>query len=197
MAFKALKKADVLDYKTAPIGNSSVMSIGDVIMPGATTHAGAVVQALNGTSQYTGIVTGVVTAIVVNGKPLEKNQVTVASDNETNALISVEYIPAYIDIEYLADMSQGLTTTTSSNLMGMFYLAHGTYGTSSSTYNAGTTGTTTPLTLDQSGQLDETSYAAFTTQLQFYSYGAYTIGNVNASGLYTQVTGKFCPTKVV
>ena len=89
-------------------------------------------------------------------------------------------------------MSQGLTTTTSSNLMGMFYLAYGTYGTTSVHYNAGTS-----ATLTQAGQLDETSYAAFTTQLQFFSYGAYTIGNVNSSNLYTQVTGKFCPTKVV
>ena len=192
MAFKILKKTDDLDYKAAVGGNSITIAIGDAVMPGATTHAGAIVPALNSTSQYTGILTGVCTGIYLNGKPLEVGLYTTSSTNETVANVQIEYAPAYIDLEYIADMSQGLTTTTSSNLAGMFYLAYGTYGTTSTHYNAGTNNT-----LTQAGQLDETSYAAFTTQLQFFSYGAYTLGNINSSSLYTQVVGKWCPTKVV
>jgi len=194
MAFKILKKTDDLDYKQALLGNSGVYSIGDVIMPGTTTHAGAIVGALNSTSQYTGIVTGVLTGIYQNGKPLEiSTAYTASATNETTgANVYGEFVPAYIDLEYIVDMSQGLTTTTSSNLAGMFYLGYGTYGTTSTHYNAGASNI-----LTQNSQLDETSYAAFTTQLQFFSYGAYTIGAINSSNLYTQVTGKFCPTKVV
>ena len=192
MAFKILKKTDDLDYKQALLGNSGVYSIGDVIMPGATTHAAAIVGALNGTSKYTGIVTGVLTGIFQGGKPLEiSTAYTAGSANETTgANVYGEFVPTYIDLEYIVDVSRGLTTTTSSNLAGMFTLGYGTYGVTSASYNSANSAT-------QNSQLDETSYAAFTTQLQFFSYGAYTLGAVNSSGLYTQVSGKFCPMLVV
>lgn len=185
MAFKILKKTDELDYKSGAIANSVQLTVGDAIMPGATTHAAFLTSAINSTSQYTGIFTGVVAGIFSNGKPAEVNTVTVGSDNETTLKYSVEYVPTYIDIEWVVDMSGDLTTTTSSDLMGMFYLAYNTAGHFSATYGL-------------TGQLDETSYAAFTTQLHFFSYGAYKLGNINATtSKYTQVVGKFCSTKTV
>lgn len=191
MAFRPFKKIDDLDYKSAIAGNSALIAVGDVIMPGATTHAPFIVPAINGTSQYTGIVLGVVSTIYGNGKPLEKNSITTNSDNETNSgtsggQVTVQYIPAYIDLEYIVDASADLGTTTGSDTyIGMFYLGYNTAGH----FNA---------SFDVNGQIDETSIAAFTTQLQVFSFGAYKEGAVNSStGKYTQIKGKFCPTKTV
>lgn len=186
MAFTPLKKYDEVDFQVAVIANSQKLTIGDVMMPGATTQAPYATPAINGTSQYTGIMLGVVRSILTNGKPAEVNSITVASDNQTTGLYSVEYIPCYYDIKWLADCSADLGTTTGSDTyMAMFYLGYNSAGHTNTAYGI-------------SGQLDETSVAVFTTQLQFFSYGAYKEGNVNATtGKYTQVTGKFCPTKTV
>lgn len=191
MAFKPQKKYDELDLKAAIAGNSALIAIGDVIMPGATTHAPFIVPAINGTSQYTGIVLGVVMGIIGNGKPLEKSSITTNSDNETNAAtsggqVTIEYIPSYIPMDYVIDASADLGTTTGSDTYNaMFYLGYNTAGH----FNAA---------FDVNGQIDETSVAAFTTQLHVFSYGAHKQGAVNATtGKYTQITGKFCPSKVV
>lgn len=188
MAFRPIKKTDELDYKSAVLGNSATLAVGDAVIPGATTHAPFLVKAQNATdtSQYTGIVLGVITGIFNNGKPSEKKSVTTASDNETTGLYSAEYIPTYIPIEYVADMSADLGTTTGSGTyLAMFYLG----------YNA--TGHHNTAFPDQA-QLDESSVAVFTTQLHFFSYGAYKSGTINAStGAFTQVSGIFTSSKAV
>lgn len=164
MAFVPSRKVDDSDVKAFVIANSQTIAVGDAVIPAATTHAGAVTGAAN----TTGIILGVVRAILNPlGKPLEVNSYAVASNNETVGGILAEITPCYIDLEYLADLSQVSGTTTSSNLMGQFNLS-----------------------TSVNGQLDETSYGVFSTQKQFFSFGA---NPQNAS----QVYGKFSTTKVV
>ncbi len=188
MAFFPLKKYDEVDFQVAVIANSVTLQIGDCIIPGATTQAPYAVPAQNATNtnQYTGIVLGVVRSILTNGKPSELNKVTTASDNQTTGLYLVEYIPTYLDMKWVADMSADLGTTTGSDTyMAMFYLGYNATGHHNTAYT-------------DAGQLDESTVAVFTTQLHFFSYGAYKEGTVNATtGKYTQVVGKFCPTKTV
>jgi hypothetical protein len=130
--------------RKATIGNSITMAIGDVIQPGATTHAGAVVQ---GTS---GLLLGVVLGIEQNGKISELGTVTTSSTNETTNTYVAVYIPTWVVIEYEADLSNVSGTTANSNLPGFFNFVSGTSG----------------------GNLDETSYVAFSgTVGQFFSYG--------------------------
>lgn len=188
MAFKLLKKADVLDYKNAVIANSVTLAVGDAVIPGATTQAPFLVPGQNATntSQYTGIILGVISGINNTGKPSEKNSVTTASDNQTTGLYSAEYLPTYIPMQYVVDMSADLGTTTGSDTyMAMFYVGYNSTGHHNTAYN-------------DAGQLDESSVAVFTTQLHFFSYGQYKEGNINATtGKYTQVTGIFTSSKSV
>lgn len=162
MAFVPLKPENITETKVAVIANSQTLSVGDVIIPDGT-NAAAVKTAAN----TTGIVLGVVKSIVQPGGIVGKNSVTVASDNETKDQISVQYIPAYIDVEYEADLSQAAGTTSGSNKMGQFNLSTG-----------------------DGGVLDETSYGVFSTQKQFFSYGV-------SPESTTKVRGKFSTTKTV
>lgn len=146
------------DVKFAVIGNSETITKFDAIIPGSTTHAAAVI----GAKSTTGLILGVVTGIYQNGKVLEKNSVTVASNNETVGLISVSYIPAYLPMEYLADLTAAAGTTNYSNLMQMFNL-----GSSNAT-------------------LDETSAGVFSTQLQFFSYGTLTTNGTQVTGVWAK-----------
>lgn len=164
MAFNPLRRIYESDVKVYTIGNSEAITVGDAVIPGATTHAGAVIGAKN----TTGIVIGVVKAIFTPGsKPLEKNSVTVASDNETVGLIAAEIIWTHLDMEWEADLSQASGTTANSNLIGQFNL--------SASSNA---------------QLDETSYGVFSTQKQFASFG---VSPVSTS----KVRGKWSSTKTL
>lgn len=165
MAFIPRKKVDELDYKTAIIANSQTLKVGDVFYFGESSNYAAAYPAAN----TTGIVAGVVVSILAApgvSKPLEVTSYAAASNNETVAQVAVEYIPAYIPIEYLADLSGVAGTTSNSDKPGYFNL--------SSTL---------------SGTLDETSWGAPTTQKQFFSYG---VTSFNTS----QVVGKFATTKV-
>lgn len=169
MAFTPLKKYDETDVRAYGIANSQTLAVGDAVIPAATTSAGFVTGAQN----TTGIVLGIVRAILnPNGKPLEVTSYAVASNNQTVAGIMAEIIPCYLDVEWLADMSQATATTTSSGLMQQFNLS-----TSSNAL------------------LDETSTGVFSTQKQFFSFGSSTI-NPNVTST-SQVTGKWSTTKVV
>ncbi len=155
MAFIPYKLVDEQDVKRSVYANSQLATIGVVVIPAATTHAAAVTPAAT-----SGIVLGVVRAIIANGKPLEAQSNTVASNNETVAQTLVEWIPAYIPIEYTADMSAAGGTTTSSDLMQAFNLASGA------------------LTIDES------STGVFSTQKQFFSFGTIVTGGKQLRGKF-------------
>lgn len=151
---KPLRRPQDTELKKATIGNSITVAIGDDIQPGATTHAGAVVQ---GTS---GLLLGVVVGIEQNGKISELGSVTTASDNETTNKYVAVYIPTWSDMEYEADLSAAAGTTTGSNLMGFFNVVSGT-----------------------GGNLDETSYVVFSgTAGQFFSYGVQPFSTTKVRG---------------
>lgn len=152
------------EFKTALIANSeAVITVGDLIIPGST--ATQVIGAKNTTGRILGVVKSILKAGTYSGL----NSIAVASDNVTNAQYGVEYIPAYANIEYLADLSQASGTTSGSAGMGLFNL--------STTLN---------------GTLDETSYQiySYVTQLQFFSFG------VDASST-SKVVGKFTAAKAI
>ncbi len=146
MAFRPLKQVQYNDLKTVVIGNSQTLTVGDAIVPGATGHAKF---AITGASVSTRVL-GVVVAIVgAGGTVLELQSKTVASNNETVGLIAVQYIPSSLDMEYEADMSAALATTTDSDGNGV-------------SFNLGAT----------AALLDETSVAlGSATTKQFVSYG--------------------------
>lgn len=162
MAFIPRKEVPSKDLKTAIIANSEAIAIGDAIIPDGTVKS-----TVKGAKNTTGIILGVVFSILgTDGKVLEKNTVTVGADNATVAKISVKYIPAYLPIEYTADISQAAGTTTASDLMGQFNLSASVNGT-----------------------LDETSVGVFSTQKQFFSFGV-------TPESTTKVIGKFSTTLV-
>ncbi len=155
MSFVPVRRPMDTELKNAVIANSITLAIGDAVVPGATTHAGAVTLA-----GATGLILGVVFEILQLGRFCELSSVTTASDNETTKKYSARYIPTFISLEYTADLSAAAGTTTSSNLLGFFNL----------------TGATSPSTLD------ETSYTAFGTAGQFWSNGVTSYLNTKVTG---------------
>lgn len=156
------KQVELSDIKRAVIANAVaaggyVLSVGDCIQPGATSHAKFVTGAAN-----SGLILGVITAILYKGKIVERTSVTgvnstsavggagfVGNDNETYGYWSVDYIPAYIPMEYKADISAAVGTTTNSDGLVWFPLK----GVSTTAGDAGTLLETGPVlfssTLDQ------------------------------------------------
>ena len=124
-----------VDKKTAIIANAVgtgtyYMGVGGVIIPGATGHvfggtAPSITPFVTGATSSAALVLGVITAITCNSKISEiQNVLGVNSaltgskstgpgtDNETYKVWGVEYIPAYIPMEYIADFSAAIGTTT-------------------------------------------------------------------------------------
>jgi len=166
------RKPTDLEYRRATIANvvgSSALTVkvGDTIVPGATGHAKFVTN-----SPATGPILGVVVSLVFQGKVSEVTSVVgvntastaagalqsnVHNDNETYGYWQVDYIPAYIPLQYIADVDATLGTTTDSTGHGYFSVVTATPGILSessfviwSTISSGTSGTS-----------------------QFFSYGAY------------------------
>jgi hypothetical protein len=141
------KRVELNDIKTAVVANvvgtnAYVLSVGDAIQPGPTSHNKYVTGAAS-----SGLILGVVTAIRLNGKVSEVGSITgvaaaktgtpgtgPGTDNETYKVWSVDYIPAYVPMEYKADLSAVAGTTTDSDGFGMFALK----GVSTTKGDAGT-----------------------------------------------------------
>ncbi len=145
MAFVPLKEVPVTDFKSAVIANSETVAVGDALIPAATGHTKFVL----GAASTTGRILGVCMAILgLNGKVTELQSIAAGASNETNKTYSVLYIPSHLPVEYLADLSAAVDTTTDSGGLVSFNL--------NATNNT----------------LDETSVALFSaTQKQFVSYG--------------------------
>ena len=124
-----------VDKKTAVIANAVgagayYMGVGGVIIPGATGHvfagtAPAITPFVTGATSSATLILGVITSLLVNSQFAEvQNCLGVnaaelgakasgpGTDNETYKVWSVEYIPAYIPMEYTADFSAAIGTTT-------------------------------------------------------------------------------------
>ena len=164
MAFKPQRLVAFEDLKTAVIANSQTIAIGDAIINAATSSAGFVTGATNTTA---GIVGVVVSIVGINGKVLEVSSYAAASNNQTVGMVSVQYIPTYVPMEYLVDLTAAAGTTNYSKLPGMF-------------------------TIDTStnGKLLESSWAVFTTVKQFYSYGVNPLNGSQVFGHFTPAVGQ-------
>ena len=158
MAFKLTKRVSPALIKSAVIGNSAVLKVGDAIIGGATGHATAVVGAYN----TTGIVIGVVASITgLNGKVLELDSVTAASNNETTKTYWVTYFPTYEDYEFTVPLTAAGGTTTDSAGFGFFNLDSAS---------------------NSNGTLLESSFALWSgTAGQFSSFGLDPLDNTNKS----------------
>ena len=176
------KRVELSDMKNAVLANAVgtgayVIAVGDALQPGATSHNSYVTGATT-----SGSILGVVTAIRLNGKIAEVDYCTgvnaaktgtpstgPGTDNETYKVWSVDYIPAYIPVEYTADLDAKAGTTTNSDGFGYFTLK----------------GVST--TKGDAGKLTESSITLFgsvsSTTSQFTSYGV----SVESS---TKVVGK-------
>lgn len=181
---RPLKQTTYSDLKRAVIANAVgtgtyPIAIGDAIQPGATGHAKFVTCAASSNP-----ILGIVTGLIYNGnKVSERSTVTGISGSTTNAgpgtdnetasnNWSVEYIPAYVPMEYEADISAVAGTTTDSSAIGGYF-------------NVLTLSATQTNSIDTNGQLDEASIALFSgTAGQFVSFG-YT--SYNTKKVYCRV----------
>ena len=134
MLIPARRTTDI-DKRTAIIANAVgtgayYMGVGGVIIPGATGHvfagtAPAITPFVTGATSSATLILGVITSLTVNSKIAEvQNCLGVNSaqtgskstgpgtDNETYKVWGVEYIPAFIPTEYIADFSAAIGTTT-------------------------------------------------------------------------------------
>ena len=142
MLIPARRVTDI-DKKTAVITNAVgtgayYMGVGGVIIPGATGHVFAgtspnITPFITGATSSAALVLGVITGLLVNSKVAEvQNCLGVNSaqtgakstgpgtDNETYKVWSVEYLPAYIPTEYVADFSAAIGTTSDSGSNAYF-----------------------------------------------------------------------------
>ena len=142
MLLPARRVTDI-DKKTAIIANAVgagayYMGVGGVIIPGATGHvfagtAPAITPFITGATSSAALVLGVITSVIQNGKISEKQNVLgvnsaqtgaastgPGTDNETYKVWGVEYIPAYIPLEYVADFSAAIGTTTDAGANAYF-----------------------------------------------------------------------------
>jgi len=158
--FTPLREYSGTDLKKGLIKNSAGLSVGEVIIPAISTDT-SVVDTGGGT---TGALLGVVMGIEgKDGKVLELNSKTVASDNETVAMIQASYYPLIIlPMEWGASLDAAAETTDNSGAYGNF-------------------------AVDATGLLlGESSVVGFATVVakQFFSYGV-------VPGTTTDVTGVF------
>jgi len=139
----ARRVADV-DKRTAIIANAVgtgayYMGVGGVLLPGATGHvfagtAPAITAFVTGATSSS-VVLGVITALTVNSKfaevqnikgvnaaELGSKSVGPGTDNETYKVWGVEYVPCYVPMEYVADFSAAIGTTTDDGANAYFAL---------------------------------------------------------------------------
>lgn len=146
------------------IDNSQTLSVGEAVIP-AVNGTESVLQTGGGT---TGALLGVVVSIEgKDGKVLEVNSTTVASDNVTVDQVKADYFPIAIPMEWAATLDAAAGTTTGSTAFGQF-------------------------AVDATGLLvDESSYVAFTTVIakQFFSYGIIPGTTTEITGVFTKKIG--------
>ncbi len=145
MAFKA-SKYSARDVKYGLMDNSQTLSVGEVIIPGVQGDT-AVVLTGGGT---TGLLLGAVTGFKDKaGVSLEFNTYAAESDNVTDKLVQVSYVPLAIVPEWISDLDAAAETTDNSSAYGNF-------------------------AVDSTGLLvDESTVVAFGTRtaVQLFSYG--------------------------
>ena len=138
-----LRRVTDVDKKTAVIANAVgagayYMGVGGVIIPGATGHVFAgtspnITAFVTGATSSSALVLGVITSLLCKGHVSEQSAVLgvnaletgsssvgPGTDNETYKVWSVEYIPAYIPMEYIADFSAAIGTTTDAGANAYF-----------------------------------------------------------------------------
>lgn len=138
---------DAADFEVRVIANSSLVTVGDALIPGATGHNKAVLGGAN----TAGMLVGVLVAILNSTYGVtELNSVTTGSTNETTPVYYAQFIPLSTpSLKFRATLSQAAGTTTNSGGLGSFNLSS-----------------------SLSGTLDETSIALFSaTEKQFWSWG--------------------------
>lgn len=144
--FTPSKPVSSEDVKYALIDNSQTLSVGEAIIPGVQGDTSVVLTA-GGTL---GAILGVVLAIVGDkGKVLELNTYAAESDNVTDKLVRVAYIPSFIPGTFISDLDAAAETTDNSGAFGNF-------------------------SIDSTGLLvDESTVAAFSVveDMQLFSYG--------------------------
>ncbi len=144
------------------ISNSEAISVGDaVIIDTSAPHF------VKGAKNTTGIVLGTVLGIK-NGPAagnvyLQEQSVTVASNNQTVAQISVDILATQNICTYVADLSAAAGTTTNSQYFGYFNLSASANGT-----------------------LNEASYSA-SSEEQFLSYGVNPGNSSQVIGIWTKI----------
>lgn len=153
---------DMYKIEGAIIANSETIAVGDAVEINTSAP-----NTIIGAKNTTGIILGTVLAIkngpAAGSTYLQKNSVTVASDNATNAQISVDILASNNLTTMTADLDDTAGTTTNSQYRGYFNMAPAA-----------------------NGQLDESSYSA-SAEKQFLSYGLVPGSTNQVFGVWTKI----------
>lgn len=153
---------DMYVIQNAIISNSQTIAVGDAVIINASSPA-----FITGAANTTGIILG--TVLTINSGPstgntyLQKQSVTVASNNQTVAQISVDILASNNITTMVADLSAAAGTTTNSGFFGYFNLSASLNGT-----------------------LNEASYSA-SAEKQFLSYGLVPGSTTQVYGVWTKI----------
>lgn len=149
MAFKASRDISGRDIKYGLMDNSEALEVGEAIIPGIQGDTSVVKTAGSTTGGILGVVIGIVGLGATGGRVQEVSSYTAESDNITDKLVKIAYIPAYIPMEWEVDLDAAAETTDNSGGFGNF-------------------------AVDSNGtKLSESSYVGFGTvaSKQFFSFG--------------------------
>lgn len=160
----AKKLLDMYIIENAILSNSITVAVGDMVIINSSAPQFVTPNGSNTTGIILGMVVGIKNGPAAGNTYLQKNSVTTASDNQTNAQISVDILPTSDQTTYIADLSAAAGTTTNSQYFGYFTMVSGT-----------------------AGKLLESSYSAG-TEKQFLSYGVVPgSNNLQVVGVWTKI----------
>jgi len=160
--FVPLKQTTGREVKKGLIDNSQTIAVGEVIIPAVQGDTSVIITGGGTTLDLFGVVLGIEGKA---GKVLEVDSYAAESDNVTDKMVQVSFVPLFIPMEFAATLDAAAETTDNSSAYGNF-------------------------AVDATGLLlDESTYAAFGTKSnkQFFSNGL-------TPGTTTEVTGRFIAT---
>lgn len=154
--------------KLGLIENSQTIAKGQVVIPGISSAGDGDTGVILTGGGTTGALLGVALNLIgAMGKILDLDSKAVASDNVTNGLISSQFLPVNVPMEWGATLNADAETTDNSKSYGNF-------------------------AVDSTGLLlNESSYVAFTTVIakQFFSYGIIPGQLRDVTGVFTKFIG--------
>jgi hypothetical protein len=120
MAFKPSRAVSGRDVRRGLMDNSQNLTVGEVIIPGIQGDTSVVLTGANVTTPLLGAVVGINGVGATGGRVSEMNSYAAESDNVTDKLVKVDYVPFYLPMEWTTDLNAAAETTDNSGAFGNF-----------------------------------------------------------------------------